>query len=341
MVFSGCGGGGGGGGSAPPPNPLYVRVTGKDTNLGDAASPLRTISKAVQIAQSNYQIIVSAGTYTEGVTTDRPGKPAQALMILADGNVVVDATGTAASAGFKVSGSSGTLIDGFTITGGGDGGIVIKTSNNVTVQNCVVRGSGDGIRVQDSATALVFNNLVYSNSGVGIGIVGQGSGSENAHVINNTIFGNGDRGILIGTTQAASPAAFLRNNILQSNGLVRRVENIKVTTNPRSDLNYDGDFNLVFPTTYLPASIKGNHDVSDSTGFLDPGSGDFHLPGTSPAIGTGASLGTLMTFDQQRGRIVLLQQVLVDRTTTGGNNCDQGALDLGFHTLPTTSCTAR
>ena len=45
---------------------------------------LRTISRAVEIAGDSYRIYVGAGTYGEGVTTDRQGRPARYLRIIAD-----------------------------------------------------------------------------------------------------------------------------------------------------------------------------------------------------------------------------------------------------------------
>src|SRR5262249_60061571 len=115
---------------------------------------------------------------------------------------------------------TGSVIDGFMITGGADGGIVIKGgSDDFTVRNCIVfNNPGAGIRVQDSARPLIFNNLVYGNGGQGVGIVGQGSGSPGARIFSNTFFGNGDRGITVGTSQAGSPGPLIRNNIVQLNG---------------------------------------------------------------------------------------------------------------------------
>ncbi len=331
VAVAGCGGGGGGGTPAgpPPPNPLYVRTSGKDTNSGgDPANALRTIGKAAQLARTGYMIFVGAGTYHEGgITNARSGMEApNALSFVADasgsntgdsGAVTISGSGTGASAGFNLSNAPGSLIDGFTITGFTDAGIVIKSgSDDFTIQNCiVVNNSGDGIRVQDSASVLVFNNLVQGNGGVGIGIVGQISGSPDAQVLSNTMVGNGVRGLIVGNTSAASPRAVVHNNIVQGN---LGDANIKVITNPRSDLNYDGNYNLVDPPTYLPNSIRGTNDITGDALFT----GDFHLQPTSPAINQG---GPLNLPNSQTN-------ILRSRTTTG-TNLDTGAFDMGFHFL--------
>jgi parallel beta-helix repeat protein len=346
-LLTACGGGGGSGPppAPPPPNPLYVRIRGSDTNSGaDPANALRTISKAAQIARSGYQIIVGPGTYREGVTTAAVGVAAQGLVFLADtsgqltsdvaGPVVLDGAGTGESSGFNLFSSVGSMIDGFMVTGYPDAGIVIKSgSHDFRIQNCIVfNNPGDGIRVQDSNNVLVFNNLVYGNTGSGVAIVGPTAGSAAAHVVNNTIVGNHFRGLTVGTSTRASPNAFVRNNIIQNSG---QDFSIKVFTPPpasvpRSDVGYNADFNLVFPGTYLPSNVAGNHDIPRDAQFANAAAGDFHLRGSSPGINAGDSLNSMLE----------LQTFLRGRTTTGGTDCDKSALDLGYHYEVSGRCTA-
>ncbi|MBI1816377.1 MAG: right-handed parallel beta-helix repeat-containing protein [Deltaproteobacteria bacterium] len=339
-LMVGCGGGGSSAPpTPPPPNPLYVRVSGNDTNTGtDPTTALRTISKAALIARDGYTIIVGTGTYREGVTTDRTGNPAQALRFIADesgaqtgdgpGPVVIDAAGSRVGAGFRISKSPGTLIDGFTITHGSDGGIVIKSgSHDLTIEHCTVfNNSGDGIRVQDSRSVLILNNLIYANGGLGLGIVGQGSGSHDVRIFNNTVVDNGTRGITIGNTQAGSPGAMLRNNIVQNNG---GDSNIRVYTPPpasvpRSEVGYDEDFDLVFPPTFRPDNLPhGGHVLVTDAQFVNQGGGDYHVSGSSPTIDKGFDLN-LPSGELDR---------LHERTTTRVD-ADIGPLDLGYHFLP-------
>jgi parallel beta-helix repeat protein len=362
MFLSACGGGGGESAAPPPPNPLFVSAgDGSDTNLGDRDHPLRTISNAAQLALANYTIYVGPGTYAEpqGVTTNRKGGVPQGVAFIADpsgaitgdppGAVVLDVS-AGTGAGFNMTGAAGcdaaphtfcSIIDGFEIKGAHDAGIVIKSgSNGFIIQNCVVHdGVGDGIRVQDSANVLVFNNLVFRNSGEGIGIVGNGSGSMNATVVNNTVFGSKNYGVVIGTTNAASPGAFIHNNILQNNALLPQVDgNIKVTSvsTARSEVGYDGDFNLVYaPTVYaMPAGIPHAHDINEDALFVNQAAVDFHLRTSSPAIDAGGSLSNVKTImvtgvGGQRASVHVLQ-ILEGRTTTGAG-VDINGRDLGYH----------
>jgi parallel beta-helix repeat protein len=344
FAFGACGGG-----STPAPPPpcaadtktCYVRATtGNDSNTGASPqSAFRTITRAAELVQSGYTIVVGPGTYREGVTTAIQGATPQALIFLADvsgaqtgdpaGAVVVDAGRVAGRAGFQLANSDGTVIDGFTITGAPDAGIVLKsTSNDFQIRNCTVHDNpGDGIRIQDSTNVVVFNNLIYGNGGLGVGAVGTaGNGSPGAQVISNTIFGNGDRGITMGTSKAASQNGFVRNNIVQNNGTrtTPSLENIKVFVPPAADseAGYNADFNLVFPPTYLPPRIAGPDDIGQDAAFVNAGTGDFHLRPTSRGVDGGGPLN-LPNSDTT---------ILRARTTTGVG-LDRGTFDLGFHFL--------
>jgi parallel beta-helix repeat protein len=330
VALAACGGSSDAPPPDPPPNPLYVSPAGRDTNPGDLESPLRSIRKAAQIALDGYEIVVAPGVYAEEVTTDRTGTPAQAISLIADltgsrtesepGEVVIDVTGVANAAGISLSNTSDVLIDGFTVTGSSDGGIVLKSgSNRATIRNCIVSDNpGDGIRLQDSGAATLFNNLVFRNGKTGIVIAGQRSGSPDARVINNTVAANGLRGITIGTTSAASPRAFLRNDILFENGDSGDLQ-LRVITDPRSDVGFDGDYNLLSPSTYEPSSLRGEHDLVGTPQFVNAGGGNYHLAPSSPAIDAGDSdLGVVQV------------SALRARTTTG-DGLDDDEIDLGFH----------
>lgn len=333
---AGCGGGGSG--PTPPPNPLYVSTCrGSDGNSGDQGHPLRTISRAAQIALDAYKIYVGSGTYDEGVTTTTQGAAPRGLQFIADvtGTYTGDQPGPVIVAGFDLpnSGCVGAppvcgLIDGFEVTGGAAGGIVLKShSDAFTVQNCIVHDNrGPGIHVQDSSAVLIFNNLVYNNNGEGVGLVGPTAGSPNARVYNNTIVDNTSHGLTVGTTQAASPKATVQNNIIESNDTSSPSENIKVITTPHdSETGYQGDFNLVSPKSYSPAGIKGPDDINVDAQFKDISRGDFHLQAASPAIDAGTAL------DLPDPQLTAFRA----RTTTG-TSADTGVLDLGFH-YPTSS----
>lgn len=320
--------------SPPARTPIFVRLSGNDANSGlTPGRALRTISRAALAAPSGYRIIVGPGTYVEGVTTDGQGRAPENLVFEADvtgtltgdppGAVVVDATDSQIAAAFRLTKATATVIDGFTIRGGADGGIVIKNaSDDFVIRNCIIADNpGAGIRIQDSARTLIFNNLVYANGREGIAIVGQGAGSDDASVINNTVYGNFDRGLRVGTSSVGSPGALVRNNIFQLNGIgfAPALENIKAF--PTSEPDYDGNFNLVFPATYLPIDLAGDQDVNADAEFIDAGTADFRLSFGSPAIDAGGALPAE------------LESHLAQRSVTG-TGPDDGRIDLGYHFAP-------
>jgi parallel beta-helix repeat protein len=315
----------------PPPNPLYVDPTGSDNNFGDFESPLRSIRKAAQLARDDYDIIVAPGSYAEEVSTDRTGIPAQRVSFIADTNgvrtqsnpgaVIIEAQG----AGFSLGNSRGSLIEGFTVTGATAAAIEIKDgSHEVTVRDCIlVDNPGHGVRVQDSAAVTVFNNLIANNGRSGILLAGQIAGSPEARVVNNTIARNGlgrisERGITVGTPQAASPRSFQRNNIVFENGPEEGAQ-LRVLVDPRSDLGFDGDYQILSPPTYEPDGARGPHDRGVSPDFVDAEVGDYHLSPESPALDTG-----------DPGLASEFRNHLRTRSATG-EEVDADGRDLGFH----------
>ncbi|GIW42322.1 MAG: hypothetical protein KatS3mg076_2899 [Candidatus Binatia bacterium] len=334
-----------GSGDDPPPNPLFVSTAGADANRGDATAPLRTLSRALEIARDGYTIVVAPGEYRERVTTDRVGRAARALQILADtdgrlfpggspGAVTVRGAGGPNSEVIKINNSPDTLLSGFVVTGGGGGGIVVNRSDGVRIQNCVVRENrgeaGDGIRVQSSRGVLLFNNLVVRNSGAGVVLAGD-EGSPAALLVNNTIALNGFVGIRIGSSQAASPGARLRANILYRNGEATTParENFSVRTDPPSEAGLDSNFNLVFPPTYVPARVEGPNDLGVDPVFARSSpqeAADFLLRAASPA--RDRSPNTQIPEDL---RLCLQRWSALESLAV-----DTGPVDLGYH-LPLTA----
>jgi hypothetical protein len=346
IALSACGGSSGG---PPPATSLYVRASGNDTNSGGSpATALKTIARAVQLAPSGSRIIVGPGTYKEGVAI------ASVLAFFADtsgaftqdspGAVVIDLSGLQ-EPGFELSNSKGGLIDGFTIKDAAGAGIALKGgSDNSIIQDCTISHTvGDGIRVEASINVLVFNNLVYDSTGTGIGVGAASVGSANAKIISNTIFGNSSGGITVGDAapKPASPGTLIRNNIIQSNGGDASIE---VFAGSYAD--YNEDFDLVMPATFLPVSpdLSGKHDFRDvDAQFVNPTKDDgFLLSSNSPAIDKGDTSDLVhktMTVDSN-GQPISVSVFLKGRTTTGGTACDLGAPDLGFHYPVTGRCTA-
>ncbi|MEU8234162.1 right-handed parallel beta-helix repeat-containing protein [Actinoplanes sp. NPDC048967] len=80
--------------TAAAPAPLFVATTGNDSNAGDQAHPLRTIQRAVDLAQPGTVISVRGGTYalTTNIQITRSGTASQPITLTRYGTerVVID-----------------------------------------------------------------------------------------------------------------------------------------------------------------------------------------------------------------------------------------------------------
>ena len=116
---------------------LYVSSSGNDGGDGSAASPFRTIQRAISLAPSGSTIIVKAGTYNEKLVIN--GK--SGLTIRNEAGVRPILSGAGFSSGYliDISGSSQIVFSGFEVCdfkGSTVEGILIrKASRNVEISN--------------------------------------------------------------------------------------------------------------------------------------------------------------------------------------------------------------
>jgi parallel beta-helix repeat protein len=342
-ILPACGGGGGGGGSgggtANPTN-TPVQSPGQSTTLtpspGGESTPTPgviisgpSIVDTVRRAPAGSFILVKSGSYGPvslngsdvadsitlfaDVTGEYTGAPAGVVMIAARGAAAISLTDV-----------SNMAIDGFTLTGATEAGLLATNSPGTVVTDCIVkRGTGDGLRLTESDDSLVFNNLVWDNRGAGIRVLG----STGVSVINNTVYKNADTGLFVGLTgtDIASGTITAENNIFNKNTKA----GISVDS---STTDFFGNFN--FNTDGYKGTTMGSLDVdprqSPDPLFVAPGIDDdgFRLAvglvgSTSPAIDAGDSgIGT---------DLVLL---LEERTTQTDGALDVEPVDLGYHYLP-------
>lgn len=322
-------------GSSPPvrgPQRFYVRDRGNDTE--DGLSPnaaFQTIERAIRDTIPGDHVIVGPGRYEEGPLSPTSGTSSLPVLLQGDpsgnltgdpsGQVLVEAGGAVAA--FRLSGVEFVTLDGFTVAGGEQSGIQIRSgSSDVTVQNCKVVANDDGIRIEDSQDVLIFNNLIIRNQRRGVLVAGTVSGSRGTRLIHNTLSRNGDRGIFIGSPEIGSRDTLVQNNIVQENGGT----GIQVTEGSADDFvaRYNLLFPLASPDAYFPRDLPRTEDVNQSARFVSTADGDFFLEqGASPAVNSGDS-------DLAAG----LRALLAERTTDPNGRPDGGRVDRGFHFPP-------
>jgi parallel beta-helix repeat protein len=116
----------------------YVARNGRDTSVCDKADPCRTINRAIESAAGGDTIIVTTGTYRQGVIVDKR------VAIVGRGRPVVDAKGR--PNGFLLEGAAadGASVEGFRVERATFEGILARQTAYVTIAHNVVRGNDLG-----------------------------------------------------------------------------------------------------------------------------------------------------------------------------------------------------
>lgn len=205
----------------------YVSPSGKDTNPGTAAAPLKTLQQGVSLLSAGDTLNAEPGTYTAGFTMGwdaggkfglRSGKAASPITIQADpaasaGSVIItgpatlDSSGTLAAHVIYTDTANGQgqcdyiVIQGFTINCGSkvsQDGIHIGQSSGVQILNCTVTNAGRfGINTSHTTDCVIQGNSVSGSkgsdtSGHGIYVA---NNAVRPVVRNNTLFNNGSEGL--------------------------------------------------------------------------------------------------------------------------------------------------
>lgn len=215
---------------APPPAPAmpstvrwYVDATSSGGN-GSSGSPLRSITQAIDQAQSGDVIFVRKGTYSPSLTAEAlpiggggGGHAAlrQNVQIVGEGadGTVID--GENAPGNLIVIPAASTRLAGFTVRRAGAVGVYVYHANNVVIENNFATGNARfGIGGEGSSGLIVRNNVAASNVETGIAFVGAtasaappgaptncppiAAGGFGAFIVNNTASDNRADGILTG-----------------------------------------------------------------------------------------------------------------------------------------------
>jgi hypothetical protein len=166
-----------------PSSVLYVNPSrGNDTNSGSQTAPLKTLTKAMQLARAGAIVQIAPGSYTTITGEQFP-------IVL---NMGVTVQGDAASQGkeYVITGSGR-----YTSPIGGEQNITLRLENSaqltgITVTNPVLTGTGIWI---ESSNAQVAQCRLVNNPRQGIAVTGTGR-----PLIINCLFSNGGLGLAIG-----------------------------------------------------------------------------------------------------------------------------------------------
>jgi parallel beta-helix repeat protein len=193
---------------------LYVDpVKGADSATGSAQAPYKTISSALNQAQSGTVVQLAPGTYSSttgevfpltvksGVTLlgDESTK-GQTRVIIGSGNYV---SPTFARQNVTVRAESGGTVSGVTIANPSSRGtgLWIESANPIVKNNTFTINNRDGIFLTGNANPTIENNVFTQNSGNGISVAKTASGQ-----IRNNLFLDTGFGLAIGGTSTPEVA---------------------------------------------------------------------------------------------------------------------------------------
>ncbi len=181
---------------------IYVSSnTGNDQGQGTQQSPLRTITKALSLAQRNTAIILAPGTYSSATGEQFPIILQDNITLQGNPNtkgkdVVITGGGyytsrTFARQNIAVLGANGARISGVTITNPSERGygLWIESSSLIVSQNTFIGNTHDGISVVGMSAPIIQENYFAQNGANGITIYGNSRPEVRNNDFQNTGFG--------------------------------------------------------------------------------------------------------------------------------------------------------
>ena len=307
---------------------IYVNsAIGSDNASGQAQSPLRTITVALDRAGSNTTIVLAPGAYSveTGEVFPIQLKPSVAIqgdprdrgqsIIIRGGDFFLSRT--FARQNVTIVGANRSTLSGVTITNPNPQGYGLWTesSSPLIVANTFTGSGHDGVSIVGNSAPILRNNYLYQNGANGITIYGTSRPELQENIIERTGFGvniaqnaapklvgnritqNKDGIVIQGNAQP-----ILRNNVIDSNdrdGVVAIAQsrpNLGTSEDPGNNTflsNRQFDINALRSTQTLPAF--GNQLSARTVGRLDL-SGVASLPEPTTNVASSAGAGQSRSF---------------------------------------------
>ena len=227
-----------------PANVLFVNPEGGDDRMGIGSrrAPFKTITQALQIAQPNHVIVLSAGTYStsSGETFPlilKPGVSIQGNSHTQGRNIIIQGGGAFLSPTFArqditILGANQASLIGVTVTNSHPRGygLWIESSSPVVINNTFTGNNHDGISIAGNSAPTIRSNYFYQNGANGMTIYGTSRPEVRENVFEKTGFGiniaQNAAPLLVGNrisqnragvVAQANSRPFLRDNLIEGN----------------------------------------------------------------------------------------------------------------------------
>lgn len=151
-----------------------------------------TIQDAIDDVIGGTVILVHHGTYNENINFN--GKAVRVKSV--SGAYITEIHGVSSTAAVVIFGSGenqGSVLEGFTITGGRDSGVKCTNFSSPTIKNCIIKENqafkGGGI-ICDQSAPRIINSIIASNHATGYYGGGISCDRSSPYITNCTITGN-------------------------------------------------------------------------------------------------------------------------------------------------------
>ncbi|MEH2444484.1 MAG: DUF1565 domain-containing protein [Nostoc sp.] len=228
----------------PQVNVLFVNPSGGDDSRGNGSesAPVKTITQALRLANTNTVIMLSTGTYSAGTGEIfplilKPGVSIQGNPSNQGKDIIIQGGGDYLSRSFAgqnvaIVGANQAFLTGVTVTNSNHRGygLWIESSNPVVAENTFIGSTQDGISVSGNAAPTISKNYFDRNGANGITIAGNSSPQVKENVFHQTgyginiaqnaapiVIGNQIQNNRSGIIVQANARPILRNNSIQDN----------------------------------------------------------------------------------------------------------------------------
>lgn len=303
---------------------FYVATTGSDANAGTASAPWRTVQKALNSLTPGQTALVRAGNYTESLLATRGGSATAPITIRnypGERPIVTAAGGKTENMTLQLGAGAAYLrIQGLTLQGATgpstaniyawgsahdielsylevrnsarQGLFADRTTARIQIRSSHFHDNGGTGPTQrdhniyiEGANHLIASSLIRSApNGYGVQIY---PSNQSIVVVGNTITGNGRNGLLIGSDGATSATgARIIGNIITGNGEYGIASYWGGSVGSGNQISR----NLVWGNGAGNVAVTGitvDSTITANPLFVNAAAGDFHLQGTSPALGQG------------------------------------------------------